>query len=58
MVNIYSETPVIDVTGIIDSMFGSFSSPVVYDLAILLCFIIFFIFLFCILGLLFRGPKK
>lgn len=54
MVNIYTETPVVDVVSIIDQYFGVPSSTMVYDMAILFSVMIFFIVVYCILLLLFR----
>lgn len=54
MVNIYTETPVLDVVSIIDQYFGVPSSTMVYDMAILFSVMIFFIVVYCILLLLFR----
>lgn len=54
MVNIYTETPIIDIKSIITQYFGLASNPIIYDLAILFSAMIFLIFCYCILLLLFR----
>ena len=54
VVNIYTETPIIDIKSIITQYFGLASNPIVYDLAILFSAMIFLIFCYCILLLLFR----
>lgn len=57
-VSIYTEQPVVDVANIINHFFGQATDSAVYDMAILFSFMIFFIFLFCILGVLFRSSSK
>ena len=51
--------PLVNIESIINQFFGQAYDTAVYDMALLFCFIILFIFIFCILGLLFRPtPRK
>ena len=57
-VNIYTE-PLVNIQSIMTQFFGQAYDTAVYDMALLFCFIILFIFIFCILGCLFRStPRK
>lgn len=57
-VSVYSE-PLVNVQSIMNQFFGQAYDTAVYDMALIFSFIILFIFIFCILGLLFRpSPKK
>ena len=56
-VSIYSE-PIVNMKNIMNQWFGQASDPAVYDMLILFGTIIFFIFIFCILGLFFRGGSR
>lgn len=57
-VSIYSE-PLVNIQSIMHQFFGQAYDTAVYDMALIFSFIILFIFIFCILGLLFRStPRK